>query len=202
MAGGIVSPERNAKDQQVWNQQVSMSYFLDVDWTIPKEFQEVRQLEGNLKELRKAAKEGVLSSLIGDPAELRTKANLAEARARKARAEISQFRVLPQYRELEAEASRLTVELANLVDEAAADQNLIEQIEDALKAERIPTFADVDQVYRQAGVVLGDAVVKRFEEVQRFHESVVENRRSHLSTELQASDPARRQAGSQKGRDR
>jgi uncharacterized protein YydD (DUF2326 family) len=44
------------------------------------------------------------------------------------------------------------------------------------------------ELYAEAGVVLPDLVRRRFDEVQGFHRKIIENRRSHLSSEIQAAE--------------
>lgn len=90
--------------------------------------------------------------------------------------------------EIQEEASRITVRLAELANESQVDQQLILQLREAIMSEAPPRFADVKQAYEEAGVTLPGLVVKRFEDVERFHRSVVENRRSHLRGEIDAAE--------------
>src|SRR5262249_31093748 len=57
----FVSPEKQAGMQQKWDQQVAISYLLGLDWTIPQQWQLVRERESALKEMRKAATGGVFA---------------------------------------------------------------------------------------------------------------------------------------------
>lgn len=187
MDGGFQRPQQHSNKQQFWDQQVAVSYLLNIDWSIPQRFQELRRRETAIRELRKAAKEGALGPVIGTAADLMTKVTVAEARVRRLREQLANFRVVAQYRELEQEASRLTVRLGDLSDANTIDEQLVQQTEAALAAERPPAFADVTKVYAEAGVVLPGLVSKRFEDLQDFHRSVIENRRSHLQQEIDAA---------------
>lgn len=73
-------------------------------------------------------------------------------------------------------------------DENTIDRELILQLQEALASEQPPPVDSLDRLYREAGVVLPGAVAKRFDEVERFHQAVVQNRRSHLTAELQAAE--------------
>jgi|GEM_PF-5531803 hypothetical protein len=73
-------------------------------------------------------------------------------------------------------------------DENATDRELILQLQDALASERPPAVVNLDRLYREAGVVLPGRVGRRFEQVERFHEAVVQNRKSHLTSEVQAAE--------------
>lgn len=186
-SGGFLSPTQHSSMQQGWDQQVSVSYLLGLDAGVPQQFQEVRTREKAMSELRKAAKEGSLGRYFGTAADLRTRMTIAEARARRLREQLDAFNVVPEYASLEQEASRITREISLLNDENTADRELILQLETAIDSELPPAITSLDRLYREAGVVLPGSVGKRFEEVEAFHEAVVRNRRSHLSSEVQAA---------------
>jgi uncharacterized protein YydD (DUF2326 family) len=65
--GGFLDPTRNAEKQQNWDQQVTISYLLGLDWTISQRLQELRGQEKMTGELRKAAKGGGQSSPAQEP---------------------------------------------------------------------------------------------------------------------------------------
>lgn len=186
--GGLLWPIQQSSKQQPWDQQVAVSYLLGLDPRIPQEFQEVRTQEKAMAELRKAAKEGGLGRYFGTAADLRTRFTISEARAHRLREEVARFNVLPEYAEMEREASTLTRSISLLNDENTIDRELILQLEDALRSEQPPAIGNLDRLYREAGVLLPDTVSRRFEEVTQFHEAVVQNRRSHLTSEVQAAD--------------
>ncbi len=186
-SGGFLSPTQHSSMQQAWDQQVAVSYLLGLDAAVPQQFQEVRTREKAMSELRKAAKEGSLGRYFGTAADLRTRMTIAEARARRLREQLGAFNVVPEYAELEQEASQITREISLLNDENTADRELILQLEAAIDSELPPATTSLDRLYREAGVVLPGSVGKRFEEVEAFHEAVVKNRRSHLTSEVQAA---------------
>jgi uncharacterized protein YydD (DUF2326 family) len=187
-SGGFVSPTQQSTKQQPWDQQVAVSYLLGLDASIPQEFQEVRMQEKAMAEVRKAAKAGGLGRYFRSASDLRTRVTIAEARARRLREQLANFNVVPEYAELEREASVITRDISTLNDENTMDRELILQLQEALASEQPPAVANVDRLYREAGVVLPATVGRRFEEVERFHEAVVQNRRSHLTSEVQAAE--------------
>ena len=187
-AGGMLSPTRQSNMQQAWDQQVAVSYLLGLDATIPQEFQEVRSQEKAMSELRKAAKEGSLGRYFGTAADLRTRVTIAEARARRMREQLATFNVVPEYSDLEKQASAITRDISALNDANTIDRELILQLGDALVSEEPPAVANLDRLYREAGVLLPETVNRRFEEVQQFHQAVIQNRRSHLTSEVRAAE--------------
>ena len=185
--GGFLFPIKQTTYQQLWDQQVSISYLLGLDWAISQQWQYVREREKSLKELKKAADEGTLGSFIGSTAELRTMLTLAENRSRELKEHVSSFQILPEYRTLEQEADQLTGELGILTDENTIDRLLLSELQEALSGEIDPDITNLERLYQEAGVILSNSVVRRFEEVRRFHESIVANRRSYLENEVVAA---------------
>lgn len=185
--GGFLSPTKQNSQQQLWDEQVSISCLLGLDWTIPQQWQEVRDKEKSLKELRKAARDGALDTFIGTTAELRTSLMLAENRAFELREHITNYQILPEYHNLEQEANLLTRELGALADENTTDRLLLSELQEALSQEAEPTLTDLERLYEEAGVVLPNTTLRRFEEVKLFHESIITNRRTYLGNEVTAA---------------
>jgi uncharacterized protein YydD (DUF2326 family) len=186
-AGAFISPIKQSSMQQPFDSRVAISYLLGLDWTIPMQWQELRERERQLGELRKAARNGALSPIIGTVAELRPSLAVAEEQTRQLREQVRGFQVLPQYRGLEIEASEITRRLGQLADGNTVDRQVVAEMEQALRLEADAPQRDLERLYEEAGVVLAGAVVRRFDDVRRFHESVVANRRSYLSGELQSA---------------
>lgn len=187
-SGGLVSPVQQSSKQQLWDQQVAISYLLGLDPRVPQEFQEVRTQEKAMAELRKAAKEGGLGRYFGTSADLRTRLVVAENRARRLADQLATFNVVPEYSAMEQEASILTRDISLLNDENTIDRELILQLQNAIERERAPAATSLERLYREAGVVLPETVGRRFEEVEQFHAAVVQNRRSHLASEVRDAE--------------
>lgn len=191
-ASGFMWPEKHTDMQQLVDIQVAISFFLDVDYTIAQEWQVVREREKMLKELRKAAGEGAFGAILGTSAELRTKLTLSEERARIIKESLTHFKILPEYLDLEKEASQITRQLDQLSNEMIIDNVLIGELQQSIEKEQAPSSAKLDILYKEAGVVFPQAVILRFEKVKAFHESIIENRKSYLIGEIE--DTIRRNA--------
>ena len=187
-SGGLLAPMQQSNMQQAWDQQVAVSYLLGLDASIPQEFQEVRTQEKAMAELRKAAKDGGLGRYFGTAADLRTRLTIAEARARRLAEQLTSFTVVPEYSELEREASVITRDISVFNDENTIDRELILQLRNSIDSEQPPAADNLDRLYREAGVILPGTVGKRFDEVAAFHQAVVQNRRAHLANEIEATE--------------
>jgi uncharacterized protein YydD (DUF2326 family) len=188
LSGGFQQPMQHSAMQQAWDQQVSICYLLGLDWTIPGKFQELRGQEKVAQELRKAARSGDLGRYFGKAADLRTRLTIAEARAVRLRQQLASFEVVPEYKELEREANAITREIDALNVENVMDGDLLQQLRASLGEEDAPDLGDVTKLYAEAGVVLPDMIRRRFDEVERFHRTIIENRRAHLSAEITSAE--------------
>lgn len=187
-SGAFTTPEKQATMQQTGDYQMALMYLLGLDWPIAADWQQVRDREKTLEELRKAAGTGAFGSIIGKAADLRTQLVLAEGRLKALQGDLANFKVLDQYRELEEEASQLTRDLNALANQNTLDFATISDLQSALAAEVPPALSDLEQVYRSVGVELPQGLIKqRYDDVRAFHESVVRNRQSYLQSELTAA---------------
>lgn len=186
-SNGFTTPEKQSAVQQVGDLQVAITYLLGLDWTIARDWQVVRDRERTLRELRKAAIEGAFGAIIGKAADLRTQLTVAEEKTRKVKEGLSKFHVLPEYEKLELEAAEITGKLAELANENTIDRHLLSDLEDSLKTESPPPPQDLERLYAEAGVVLSSSVVRRFDEVKAFHDSILRNRRDYLGGEIGAT---------------
>jgi uncharacterized protein YydD (DUF2326 family) len=198
--GGFITPEKQSTMQQMGDFQVALLYLLGLDWQIASEWQKVRDREKTLAVLKKAAGAGAFGSIIGKAANLRTLVTVAEARLIEMKTQMADFRVLPQYAELESEADQLTRKIGDLSNANVIDAGSIRDLETAMLSEDPPPIDELKSIYAEAGVSLPELAIKRYAEVRSFHESVIRNRRDYLTGELEAAN--QRVAGREKEKQR
>lgn len=183
-SGGLSKPEQIADQQQRSDWQVNLSYLLGLDWEIPLAFQRIRERERMLEELKKAAKGGALGDVVGTVADLRPQITIAEAKATKMREQLSRFEVLDSYRDLSQRAARTRNDMRELTRDIIQLRETLDYLERALKDEHPLSRDDLSKMYEAAGLQLPGVALRRFDEVSKFHESVVRNRRAHLEAEI------------------
>lgn len=186
-SGAFTTPEKQATMQQVGDFQVALLYLLGLDWQIASEWQKVRDREKTLRELKMAAGAGAFGSIIGKASDLRTHVTVAEARLKEMQAWLIDFRVLPQYAEMESEADQLTRQISDLSNANVIDTASIRDLETAMRSEAPPPIDELESIYAEAGVSLPGLAITRYDEVRSFHESVIRNRRDYLAGELDAA---------------
>ena len=187
-SNAFTEPFKQAVMQSTGDYQLALSYLIGLDWQIACDWQAVRAREKTLDELKKAAGAGAFGSIIGTAADLRTEHTIADARLKRLKEDLAAFHVLPEYRELEKEADQFRAKLAGLSNQTALDTATIRHIDTALNAEAEPAAESLDELYRDAGVVLPDFVKRRYDEVREFHASVIRNRRDYLGGERQLAE--------------
>jgi len=187
LPGGFTEPHLHFVGSKPGAWQVAVTYLLALDWTIPQEWQVVRDHEEEIRKLRAVVGEGDLAEIVGTKGELRAQIASAETAAKRFQERIGSFQVLPDFRAYERQASELTQQLAELSDANTLDQELLSELELAVAEEAPPKTADLERAYKEAGVALPGVALQRFEEVRKFHESVIANRRSYLSGEIEAA---------------
>ncbi|QDU48438.1 ABC-three component system protein [Gimesia panareensis] len=174
--------------QQNWNQQVNLSFLLGLDWQVSQAVNEIRIQEKSLNTLKKEAKSGVLGSLVGTAGELRSRLTVLERDMKQMEKELGEFQVLPEYDDLEKEASVLATEISEMSNQNALDRQRIKDVERQLEDENAPDIPDIEQMYKEAGIVFSELVKKNLDEVRQFNEIVIRNRRTHLSGEIEAAN--------------
>lgn len=184
----FLDPLKTFAVESSWESGARIGYFLGFSPEILSKAGQISAIEKNRKALKKAISDGALGSVSLNEAELR--ARLAQSRQRRSRLErdLSGFRVDDQYADHQAEADRLTHAIRDLNDEGVTLEQRKRDLELAMEEER-PTESGIDtanqlrSMYAEIGVVLPDAVTRRFDEVSNFHSSVVRNRRIYLEAE-------------------
>ncbi len=183
-------PTKVTPSEPDWESGVRIGHLLGLSAEILTKAGDVQLLAKQKQSLQKAIKEGAISSISLDEAQLR--AQLANARRKRDHIDKSLrgYRVDEQYVEHQREADGLTAQIQHLNDEGLALQSRVRELNAALldevdPAEDAALKDKLTRSYRELGIVLPDLVVRRFDEVSEFHSSVVRNRRDFLQQELE-----------------
>ena len=182
------SPTQNAAMQQIWDQQVAISYLLDLDWRISSEIQTLRDKEKVIKALGRAARAGDLGPHFERAADLRTRLAVTSRRTEQLRAELQAFRIVPEYRALEEEANEITGQINALGEENFVDRRSVNELRASLVDEDAPSESDLVALYKEAEIVLPEMLSKRLEEATTFHRTIIANRRAHLAEEISSAE--------------
>lgn len=186
--GGFLTPTKHFAQQSAADVQVSLAYLLGLDWTLARDWQEIRLRQTRTKALREVFSEGYFGAVVGKAAELRSELLVAEDRVRNRRASLDEFTVIPAYREMEIEADEIGRSIAQLGDENTLDRELLSDLQERVTVDVPPGLSSLEDVYRRVGVELPQSVTRRFDEVIRFHDSIVANREHYLEGERRRAE--------------
>ena len=173
---------------KIGEQQICNTFLLDLGWAFARQWQILREKDQLLKAYASASEAGVTKAVVGSLGELEAERVRVEKAVNSTAANLSEFRVHPEYEHIEAEATELTTRIHTFANENVSAVRLLKQYERAMSEENHDTVATVsgetlDRIYHEAGVVLPGMVKKRIDDVREFHRALVSGRRSFLAEE-------------------
>lgn len=161
------------------------AWLLGLPATLP---QEKRRLEQRLAEIKpfKEAKHRVafLGISTSRPVLEAERARILE-RISELERERGRYELRQQSLAVRERADQLTSAFNRLRDDRAADEEVLAHYRRAI-ADLAPTVSSraVEALYNEAGIWLPEKIVRRIDEVQAFHQNLMENRRSFLAKEI------------------
>lgn len=186
--GGFNNPALNASQQNSWDSQVNLAYLLGFDWKLIQRLQVLKDQKKATDTVAKMLKAGFFSDGSLDLNKMQARLDLLENEVEKRRDELSRARVLDGYEEIETDANELSVQIRMRNEANLSDLDLIESISAALAEVESSNLRDVVEIYEQAGLFFPDQVRERFENVEKFHAQVSENRKAQLDAELNRAE--------------
>lgn len=181
------TPFEHFRKQQEWDKQVCNTFLLDLAWENASEWQVIKEQEkllDSLKKLKKTNQTGVVTKILGSLGELEAARVRVEHQLHEKQEALRNFQVYPQYNELQQEANSLTSELHALANENILARKLLTFYQYSVESENEPSQDKIVELYERAGIELPGLVSRRLDEVEAFHQQLVENRREFLSTEI------------------
>lgn len=182
--GAFISPFITHQSVGTADKQIVNAYLLGLGWEQAIKWQKWREESEAVKSLNRAIKGGAFEALGRSVGALEPEKVRLTNELRRMRADLESFRVHEEYDVIERDSNRLTREMQGLQNSNVSDVELLRMYEDSLRVEADADPAEVASLFSEAGVILGDAVLKRLEDVRQFHASVVANRRDFLRGEI------------------
>jgi len=181
----FTTPFEHFRKQYEWDKQVNNTFLLNLDWEDVSEVQILKDKKELIDDLKRAARNGVVSDMLGSIGELEAEKVELEEKARKEQKSLESFRVHPQYRVLEERANILTEEIHQASNANFSDKRLLNYYNASMAEESEPQIGDLNLLYEEAGVTLPNSVRRRLEDVQNFHLTLIANRRQFLKEEVE-----------------
>lgn len=180
--GGYLDWRRYFIQQRPVQWQVTLAALFGLDREGPILLHRIKEADRQKGQLEKLLKTEFAAIAMPSTARLRSNARKLERQLARLDSQLAGFHVIDYYDDLVNEANSLQQSIDALTNANVLDDELARDIAAALESEQPPAIPDLQQLYTEAGVVLGEQVRKRFDEVEEFHRAVVSNRREHLSS--------------------
>ena len=185
--GAFLDATEIHKKQAAIDNQPSLTWLFGLDLGLIVKARDLVDTQRSLGDLRKAARNPVLGTTIGRLQDLEANITTLRIRQEQTTRELANFQVVDRYSEHRARADQLSREIRKLNDELVMTErqlgNIVAAVDEEQEESHQPDFEYLDEMYRQAGLLLPGSVRRRFDEVTEFHKSVVANRRRYLESE-------------------
>lgn len=189
-AAAYNTPFKYFDNQKTWDIQVHNAFLLGLNWEKAATWQQLKDQKNALDALKQAIKTGAVDGELASLGELEAERLRLANQLEREREALSTFRVLPQYREIEAQANGLTAELHHLVNANIVDKRRLERYRGSVVGEEAPTDDRLEALYAEAGVALPGAVVKTLDDARAFNAKIITNRREFIAAEMAALEGA------------
>lgn len=179
-------PFKHFDNQKTWDIQVHNAFLLGLNWEKAATWQQLKDQKNALDALKQAIKTGAVDGELASLGELEAERLRLATQLERERQALSNFRVLPQYREIETQANLLTSEIHGLVNANIMDKRRLDRYRDSLASEDAPTEDRLEALYGEAGIALPGAVKKTLADARAFNAQIIANRREFIAGEIAA----------------
>lgn len=183
-------PFKHFDNQKTWDIQVHNAFLLGLNWEKAATWQQLKDQKNALDALKQAIKTGAVDGELASLGELEAERLRLATQLEREREALSNFRVLPQYREIESQTNLLTSEIHGLVNANIVDKRRLDRYRDSLVSEDAPTEDRLEALYGEAGIALPGAVKKTLADARAFNAKIITNRREFIAGEIAALEAA------------
>ncbi len=179
-----IDPFKQCRNQKTWDTQLHIAYLLGLNWELASKWQDLKDQVEALNALDKAVKTGAIEDALGTVGELEAERVRLEAQIERELASLNNFRVHPQYKDIQEQANQLTSNIHELVNQNVTDRRRLTRYEISVSEEQPPSDTEIESLYEETGLVFSDSVRRTLADAKEFHRKIVENRKSFLETEI------------------
>lgn len=177
-------PFQYLSKQKSWSIQSNNNFLLGLDVGYAVNFQKIKDEKDSFENVKKAINDESLKDILGSVGELQAERVRLSEESIELGSQIKSYKVHPQYKKIQDEADTLTGEIHTNLNKINLNQRILNEYEDSLITEEDISIDKVTEVYSEAGFVFGEKLISRLDDVQKFHQSIIKNRREYLSAEI------------------
>lgn len=165
-----------------------LAYLLGLDAQLIDQYRVLAEKKSSADALKKGLEGLDLGEVVGSQARLESRARLLEHEIEQLREQITRFQVEPEFEALKTRGDEITTKIEHLARQDDVDSRNLADIHDSLERERHPSDDYLSTAFAELGVTLPHEVRRRFNEVERFHRVIAENRQRFLHDELRETE--------------
>lgn len=169
--------------QQAWSRQVHNSYLLGLDWELAAKMNQRKAKLDALETANKAFEDGAMNDFGGTLGELESEQITLQSKLDEMQTKLKTFKVHDQYYEIQKSADEITKKIHNFLNTININEQVIAKYSKDLSVEDAAGFS-VDELYRDAGVVLPASLLRHIDDVKNFHNTITKDRRDYLKSEI------------------
>ncbi len=177
-------PFTHSRHQQTWDKQLHVALLLGLEWRHAVQWQDLKDRDKVLKDLRKLVEHRAVPYLSGSIGELEAERVTLTEEIERSSGALDSFRVHPEYQSIRDEANQLTEELHRKVNENVSAERRLNLYRQAIESEKPPSTDSFEDVYDEMGVVFSDQIRRSLVEAREFYGLVVQDRRRFLQREI------------------
>lgn len=157
------------------------AFLLGLDVFLVQKKQEIKREKDRIKKLEDNFRKDTLlrDFFTGDKDVTLTLIDLEE-QIKKLDENLRNFKVADDYYDVQIEADKVERELFDLNNKIIMLQNNIKSIDNGLNISSDISKNDIKKIYEEANVYFSESVTKRLDELERFYEALVTNRKKRL----------------------
>lgn len=174
----LIDPFRTIANQGAQAVQAENAYLLGLDWRFASEWSRLKEHKA-----RVALADDPEASIDAQIASLEPRLVRIKRRTEQLRQDIAEFSVLPEYRDIEERVQESTAAIKKITNENLADRQQLALYESQMEEEFVSSGLSVERVFAEAGIVLGESVIRSIDEAAEFQRQVVANRAEYLADE-------------------
>lgn len=178
-----VAPYQFMSGQRAWDRDVHNAYLLGLDWQPFTDLKLLDDRKAILRTVKKSINDGVLRGPQGDPATMESRRVQLDQEIGELERLLHDFKVHPDYREIEEQATALTAELRKKRNNGFRLRTTLRHYEESLVSEIAPAEGSVLGLFQAAQVELPNEIRQTIEQVEAFHQHVIHNRTEFLREE-------------------
>lgn len=178
-------PTKILSQQPAWSSRQHVAFLLGLDWRYTQELTRMQKDQDAFKALAYATEVDLVPGLVENEADLLIRRGELERELTSAQQQANAFIVLEDPDGTLAESDEVANELVALNDEQMVDTRLLTLYRESIdETAEESDDAGVGEIYRELGLVFSPAALRRFDEVEAFHQTLAGNRRRFIESEI------------------